>query len=77
MVFDPTPVDFEQSLFQRQDWWSFSPYGYAGLEEEMPPGMPTPHGPTMTMRVYVDSNHTGDLVTQLPWMGFIVFLNNA
>ncbi len=74
MVFNPTHVDFDQSLFQMQDW-SFSPYGYAELEEEMPPGMPTPHGPTMT--VYVDSNHAGDLVTQRSWMGFIVFLNNA
>ncbi len=50
MMFNPTPVDFDQSLFQRQDW-SFYPYGYAGLEEEMPPGMLTLHGPTMTMRV--------------------------
>jgi hypothetical protein len=62
MVFDPMPVDFDQSLFQRQDWL-FSPYGYAGLEEEMPPGMLTPHGPKMTKRVYNDSNHAGDLVT--------------
>jgi hypothetical protein len=76
MVFNPTPVDFDQTLFQRQDW-SFSPYGYAVLEEVMPPGMPTPHGPTMTMRVYIDSNHAGDLVTQHFWMRFIVFLNNA
>ncbi len=76
MVFDPMPVDFDQSLFQRQDWL-FSPYGYAGLEEEMPPGMLTPHGPKMTKRVYNDSNHAGDLVTWCSWTGFIVFLNNA
>ncbi len=76
MVFDPTSVDFDQSLFLRQDW-SFTLYRYAGLEEEMPPGMPTPHVPTMTMRVYVDSNHARDLVTQQSRMGFIVFLNNA
>ncbi len=76
MVFDLTPVDFDQSLFKRQDW-SFSPYGYAGLEEEMPHGIPTPHGPTMTMRVYVDRDHAGDLVTRHSWMGFIVFLNNV
>ncbi len=50
MVFNPMPVDFDQSLFLRQDW-SLSLYEYAGLEEEMPSGMPTPHGPTMTMRM--------------------------
>jgi hypothetical protein len=76
MVFNPTPVDFDQSLFQRQNW-SFSPYGYAGLEEEMPPGMPTPHGPAKTMRVYIDRNHAGELVTQRSRMRFIVLLNNA
>jgi hypothetical protein len=70
------PVDFDRSLFLRQDW-SFSLYGYAGLEEEMPPDMPTPHGLTMMMRVYIDSNHAGDLVTWCSWTGFIVFLNNA
>ena len=76
MVFDPTPIDFDCNLFVRQDW-SYSPYGYAGLEEEMPPGMPTQHGPTMTMRVYVDSDHAVDLVTCQSRTGFIVFLNNA
>jgi len=39
--------------------------------------MPTPHGPNMTMRVYVDSDHAGDLVTRRSRTGFIVFLNNA
>ncbi len=43
----------------------------------MPPGMPTPHDPTMTVSVYVDRDHAGDLDTQSFWMGFIVFLNNA
>jgi hypothetical protein len=38
--------------------------------------MPTPHGPNMTMRVYVDSDHAGDMVTQRSRTGFIVFLNN-
>jgi hypothetical protein len=43
----------------------------------MPPGMPTPHGPTITMRVYVDSNHAGDFVIRCSRMELIVFLNNA
>ena len=36
--------------------------------------MSTLHGPTMTMRVYVDNDHACDLVTRCSWMGFIVFL---
>jgi hypothetical protein len=76
MVFNWMPVKLDQSLFERQDW-SFSPCGYEGPTEELPSGMPIPHGPTMTMRVYVDSDHAGDLVNQRSCIGFIVFLNNA
>ena len=76
LVFDPTPVDFDRNLFERQDW-SYSPYGYEGLTEILPEGMPTPHGPSMTIRVYVDSDHAGDLITRRSRTGFIVFLNNS
>jgi hypothetical protein len=69
-------VEFDRNLFERQDW-SFSPYGYEGLSETLPDGMPTAHGPSMTMRVYVDSDHAGDLITRRSRTGFIVFLNNA
>ncbi len=69
-------MEFDRNLFERQDW-SFSPYGYEGLSETLPDGMPTAHGPSMTMRVYVDSDHAGYLITRLSCTGFIVFLNNA
>ena len=39
MVFDLT-VEFDRNLFERQDW-SFSPYGYDGLSETLPDGIPT------------------------------------
>ena len=39
--------------------------------------MPTPIGQTMTMRVYVDSNHAGDVLTRRSRTGFVVFLNQA
>ena len=76
LVFDPTPGDFDRNLFERQDW-SYSPYSYEGLTEILPEGMPTPHGPSMTIRVYVDSDHAGDLITRRSRTGFIVFLNNS
>ena len=38
MVFYPTPVEFDQNLFERQDW-SFSPYGYKlGNNGDVRPG---------------------------------------
>jgi hypothetical protein len=39
--------------------------------------MPIPHGPSMTIRVYVDSDHAGDLITHRSRTGFLVFLNNS
>ena len=63
MVFDPTPVEPDRLLFERQDW-SYSTYGYEDLREEMPSDMPAPHGQLMMMRVFVDADHAGDLVTR-------------
>jgi hypothetical protein len=76
MVFNPTPVDFDRNPFEKKDW-SFSPYGNEVLTEGLPGGMPLPLGPLMTMRVYVDSNHAGDVLTQQSRTGLVVFLNNA
>ena len=76
MVFDPTPIDFDRSIFERQDW-SYSSYGYESLKEELPLNMPTAHGQSFTMRVFVDADHAGDLITRRSRTGFIVFLNGA
>ena len=76
MVFDPTPIEPDKTLFERQDW-SYSAYGYESLKEELPSDMPVPHGQSMTMRVFVDADHAGDQVTRQSRKGFIVFLNNA
>ena len=76
MVFDPTPVEFDRSLFERQDW-SFSQYGCEEMVEELPDGMPVPLGQSMTMRVYVDSDHAGDMLTRRSRTGYVVLLNGA
>ncbi len=62
MVLDPTPILPDKSLFEREDW-SYSPYGYESLKEELPSNMPESHGQWMTMCVFVDADHAGDLVT--------------
>ena len=43
MVFDPTPIEPDKTLLEHQDW-SYSAYGYVNLNEELPSGMPVPHG---------------------------------
>ncbi len=76
MVFNWTPPIIDMTLFERQEW-SFSVYGHEELKEELPNNMPSLFGPSMTMRIFVDSNHAGDLVTRWSWTGFVVFLNCA
>jgi hypothetical protein len=76
MVFDPMPVDFDRDPFEKKDW-SLSPYGNEVMTEALPGGMPLQLGPSMTMRVYVDSDHAGNLLTRWSRTGFVVFLNNS
>ncbi len=61
MVFNPMPVTPGMTLFERQDW-SNLPYGCEGLNEELPSNMPKSLGPSMTMQVFVDADHAGDLI---------------
>ena len=64
MVFDPSRVEFDKTLFPKKDW-GYSIYAQASsdLQDELPPSMPKPRGRGMDMRVYVDSDHAGDTVT--------------
>jgi hypothetical protein len=77
MVFNLTLISPDMTLFGQEDWW-YSTYGYDGTQqEELPDNMPKPCGPSMTMRVFVDSDHTGNLMTWRSRTRFIIFLNNA
>ena len=85
MVFDPSEPDVDANGFPRDDW-SLSIYGDVSEElpkavpfEESGPGdMPEPRGQGFTMRVYVDCDLGGELVTRRSRSrtGFAVFLNN-
>jgi hypothetical protein len=76
MVFNPTPPIIDMTLFECQDW-SFSAYGCEELKEELPNNMPSSFGPSMTVQIFVDSNHAGNLVTCQSQTSFVVFLNCA
>ena len=39
--------------------------------------MPKPRGKSMTMRVFVDSDHAGNTMTRRSRTGFVVFLNQS
>ena len=75
MVYDLTEVDFYRAAFLREDW-SCSIYGDGNLKEVLPMGMPHPlGGKSMTVRVFVDSDHNDDQVTRRSRARFIVFLS--
>ena len=76
MVFNLTPVTLDMTLFERQDW-SYSPYGCEGFIKELPSNMPKAWGLLMTVQVFVDTDHAGDLLTRHSRTGFLVFLNGA
>ena len=76
MVFNPTLVEFDRSLFEQIDM-AYLQYGCKEMAEESPEGMPHPLCQPMMMRVYVDSNHAGDLLTRRSRTGFIVLLNGT
>jgi hypothetical protein len=63
MVFNVMPVIPDMTLFEQQDW-TFLPNGCEGFDEELTSNMPKLCGPSMTMRVFFDSNHAGDLITR-------------
>ena len=61
MVFDPTVPDFDESLFQRQDW-RYTPYSTA--EESVPSNAPKSSGLGFKVNANVDSDHAGDTITR-------------
>jgi len=73
MVFDPTELDINESQFPREDWTATL---YGACTEDIPSNTPEPLGTGFTMRIFVDSNHVGDMVTCYS-RTFIIFLNNV
>ena len=73
IIFDPTdPVPITPT-HQRPDWSSF----YSQLEEELPPKMPEPLGNPVTIHVFVDANHAGNVVTRRSHTGILLFVQNS
>jgi hypothetical protein len=67
IVFDPSDPIFDPTAFIRQDWSEF----YGDVEEEMPPKMPEPLGSPVTISVFVDANHAGNIVTRRSHTGVL------
>ena len=47
------------------------------MTEAIPPNAPDPRGKSVDLRMWVDSDHTGDKMTRRSHTGYFIFLNTA
>ena len=76
IVLDPRPVPLDENAFANVELSAWRDL-YGDVAEELPPKMPAPLGNTLDITCFVDSDHTGDVVTRRSHTGIIIFLNNA
>jgi hypothetical protein len=50
---------------------------YPNTSEDISKDLPPEKGPRVRMTVYVDADHTHDLVTRRSIIGFLVMINNT
>ena len=74
MVFNPTPPDFDETVFQDENW-EYTPY--SGAKESIPAYAPEERGLGFKVNANVDSDHAGDNITRQSRTGYIVFLNSS
>ena len=73
LVFDDTPVAWDESCFNPAEWEDF----YPGAKENLPPDPPEPRGNPVQTNCFVDANHAGDQVTRRSHTGILIYLNTA
>jgi hypothetical protein len=72
-IFDSSDQEPYDPTYHRPDWSAF----YENLEEELPPKMPELLGKPVTMHVFVDANHAGNIVTRQLHTGILMFIQNS
>ena len=73
LFFEPQHPNIDKRAFKEYDWYDF----YTDAKERIPSDMLVPHGHSVSMHCFVDSNHAGDKVTQRSQTGILIFINQA
>ncbi|KAL7483916.1 hypothetical protein ACHAW6_009559 [Cyclotella cf. meneghiniana] len=73
LIFDLMEPNEGTSDFVECDWHEF----YARATKAIPPNAPKPFGKGVTLRLFIDSDHAGDKVSQFSRTGFVIFLNHG
>ena len=71
MVFDSTYPNIDMSQFKECEWKAL----YASIKEVIFGNAPGPRGKEVDIRLYVDSDHTGNTVTRRSRSGFFIFMS--
>ena len=74
IVFDDSDPVFAKGTFQSHDWSDI--YGDE-MHEDIPADMPAPRGRAVSITMFVDANHAGNLVTRRSHSGILIFVQNA
>jgi hypothetical protein len=72
MVFDPSYPVIDTDSFKECEWKSF--YG-DDVQEAVPTNAPLAQGKEVYVRLFVDFDHTGDMLTRRSRTGFFIYLN--
>jgi hypothetical protein len=70
-VFDPTYPSVDMGNFIKTDWKST----YGDVKEMIPFDAPASRGKEVDLRLFVDSDHSGEKFTRCSRTGFVIYLN--
>jgi hypothetical protein len=70
---DPTYPSVDIGTFIKTDWNSM----YGDVKEMIPSDSPVPCGNEVDLRLFVDSDHSGEQFTRHPMTVFVIYLNMA
>jgi Reverse transcriptase (RNA-dependent DNA polymerase) len=73
LVFDHSYPTFTGLNQNEVDWQEY----YPGAAEPIPPNMPEPRGPEVSMTCFVDADHAGCKLTRRSHTGVVIFVNRA
>ncbi|KAL7470557.1 hypothetical protein ACHAXS_010804 [Conticribra weissflogii] len=71
---DPLCIDVPGECFNLNEKWKEF---YGDVVEELPSDLPEPLGNHIKVTTFVDSNHSGNVVTRCSHTGVLIFVNNA
>ena len=78
IVFDPTNPIIDKEYFKNQDWInSFFAINTIDLKEALSKNMLEPRAKGLTLRAYLDADHTGGLMTRWMQTRFMIYLNSS